>query len=83
MDPAERLRAVHVVHDDARRESGGAAVREVLNALPSRNPLARLAGVPFAYRLAARNRSRLSRLVPARVKGRADAIVAERLATPR
>jgi predicted DCC family thiol-disulfide oxidoreductase YuxK len=80
MDPAERLCAVHVVHADARRESGGAAVRDVLNALPSRNPLARVASIPLAYRFAAKNRSWLSRLVPARAKRRADARVADRLA---
>jgi predicted DCC family thiol-disulfide oxidoreductase YuxK len=78
LTPAERLSSVHVVHDDGRRESGGAAVRDVLSALPSRHPVARVAGIPTAYRFAARHRSRLSRLVPARAKRRADAVVAER-----
>ena len=35
LPPAERLSSVHVVGDDGGRESGGAAVREVLDALPS------------------------------------------------
>jgi predicted DCC family thiol-disulfide oxidoreductase YuxK len=73
--PAERLRAAHVVNDDGRRESGGAAVREVLNALPSAHPLARLASIPIVYRLAARHRSRISRLVPRRSKLKADQLL--------
>lgn len=77
VDPGERLRAAHVVHDDGRRESGGAAVREVLDALPSAHPLARLASIPIVYRLAARHRRRLSRLVPGRAKLRADGVLAQ------
>src|SRR4051794_215605 len=82
LDPAERLRAVHVVHDDGRRESGGAAARAVLEA--TARPLARLAGMSprateLVYRLVAGNRSRVSRLVPRRAKLRADRLLA---ATP-
>ena len=75
--PAERLLAAHVVRDDGRRESGGAAVREVLDALPSAHPLARLASIPIVYRLTARHRRRLSRLVPERAKLRADGVLAQ------
>lgn len=81
LEPAERLRAVHVVHDEARRESGGAAVREVLKALPSARPLARLADISprltdRVYRLIAEHRRQLSRLVPASAKLRADRMLA-------
>jgi predicted DCC family thiol-disulfide oxidoreductase YuxK len=81
MEPAERLRSVHVVHDDAGRESGGAAVRDVLRALPSARLLARIAGVSpraseLAYRLVAGRRREVSRLVPKRAKLRADDVLA-------
>jgi predicted DCC family thiol-disulfide oxidoreductase YuxK len=83
MEPTERLGSVHVVHDDAGRESGGAAVRDVLNALPAARPLARLAGISprstdLVYRLVAGHRGRLSRLVPERAKRRADGVLAQR-----
>ena len=75
LEPAERLRSVHVVHDDGRRTSGGAAAREVLEV--TARPLARLAAfsprvTDLVYRLVAGQRSRLSRLVPRRAKLRAD-----------
>jgi predicted DCC family thiol-disulfide oxidoreductase YuxK len=81
LDPAERLRSMHVVHVDDRRESGGAAVREVLKALPSVRALAWLAGssprsTERAYRLIAEHRSRLSRLVPRGAKLKADDLLA-------
>jgi predicted DCC family thiol-disulfide oxidoreductase YuxK len=75
LTPAERLSSVHVVHDDGRRESGGAAVGDVLRALPSRHPLARVGSIPLVYRLAAANRSKLSRLVPERSKRAADRLL--------
>jgi len=83
LEPAERLRSVHVVHDDGHRESGGAATRAVLETLPSAHLLTRLAGVSprlteFGYRLIANHRSRLSRLVPKAAKQRADELVASR-----
>jgi predicted DCC family thiol-disulfide oxidoreductase YuxK len=75
LEPAERLRTVHVVRDDGRRTSGGAAAREVLEV--TARPLARLAAfspraTDLVYRLVAGQRSRLSRLVPRRAKLRAD-----------
>jgi predicted DCC family thiol-disulfide oxidoreductase YuxK len=80
VDAAERLRAVHVVHDDGRHESGGAAAQAVLRVSARR--LARLAGisprlVELVYRLVAGNRARLSRLVPAGAKQRADRMLAQ------
>jgi predicted DCC family thiol-disulfide oxidoreductase YuxK len=83
MDRAERLRSAHVVHDDGRRSSGGAAMRDVLQALPAARPLGRLAGVSEraterAYRLIADNRSAVSKLVPRAAKQRADRLLAER-----
>lgn len=83
MDPTERLRAAHVIHDDGRRSSGGAAMRDVLAALPSARVPARIAGVSerateLGYRLVAGNRSVASRLVPKAAKARADLLLAER-----
>ena len=83
LDPAERLRAAHVIHADGRRSSGGAALRDVLDALPGTRGRARLAGLSerateLGYRLVANNRSRVSRLVPKAAKARADELLAER-----
>jgi predicted DCC family thiol-disulfide oxidoreductase YuxK len=68
---AERLRSLHVVHDDARRASGGAAVRDVLDALPSARALAWVASrsprfTDFIYGVVARHRGQIGRLVPRR-----------------
>jgi predicted DCC family thiol-disulfide oxidoreductase YuxK len=81
--PAERLRSVHVVYDDERRESGGSAAREVLKLLPSARPLAWLADraprwADRVYGFVAEHRRRFSQLVPDRAKRRADAVLAER-----
>jgi predicted DCC family thiol-disulfide oxidoreductase YuxK len=81
--PAERLRAAHVIHADGRRSSGGAALRDVLDALPSARRWARAAGAwpaatDVAYRLVAVHRSRVSKLVPRRAKLRADRLLAGR-----
>jgi predicted DCC family thiol-disulfide oxidoreductase YuxK len=78
--PAERLREVHVVHDDGRRESGGTAARAVLSALPSTRRLARLADLsPRAtdalYAFVADHRGQFGRLVPDRAKRRADRVL--------
>jgi predicted DCC family thiol-disulfide oxidoreductase YuxK len=78
LEPAERLRSVHVVHDDGRRTSGGAAVREVLGVLPAARRFAPLGGAEWAYRLVAAQRGRISRLVPAKSKARADELLERR-----
>jgi predicted DCC family thiol-disulfide oxidoreductase YuxK len=68
LEPDERLRSAHVVHPDGRRESGGAAMRAVLDVLPSARRLAWLArlsprATDAAYGFVARNRSFFGRLV--------------------
>jgi predicted DCC family thiol-disulfide oxidoreductase YuxK len=78
----ERLRSAHVVHDDGRRTSGGAAVRDVLAAVPAGRGLARVLGLSprateLAYRFVADQRRHISKLVPADAKRRADRIVAD------
>jgi predicted DCC family thiol-disulfide oxidoreductase YuxK len=80
--PAAREASMHVVHADGRRESGGAALRAVLVALPSTRVAARLAGVfPRAtdalYAFVARHRTRFARLVRVSARRRADARLAE------
>ena len=83
MEPAKRLESAHAMHADGRRSSGGAALRDVLGALPRARGLARLAelsprGTELAYRLVADHRSQISKLVPNAAKRRADELLAER-----
>jgi predicted DCC family thiol-disulfide oxidoreductase YuxK len=68
LDPAERLRQAHVVHAYGRRESGGAAMRAVLDVLPPARRLAWLArlsprATDAGYRFVARHRAVFGRLV--------------------
>jgi predicted DCC family thiol-disulfide oxidoreductase YuxK len=68
MDPEERMRSAHVVHEDGRRESAGAAMRAVLDVLPPARRLAWLARISpratdAAYRVVARHRGAFGRLV--------------------
>jgi predicted DCC family thiol-disulfide oxidoreductase YuxK len=65
--PEQRLREVHVIHDDGRRSSGGAAVKDVLNVLPSARALARVVSVSprmteLGYRVVANNRGLFAHL---------------------
>ena len=81
LDMETRVRSAHVVHDDGRRTSGGAAVRDVLAAVAGGARLARVLGVSprateVAYRFVAEQRRHISKLVPADQKRKADAIVA-------
>lgn len=75
--PAEqRLASWHLVDDDGTVRSAGAAVTEVLRRIPAGRPLAALTGrapglTERAYAWVARNRSTLSRPIPARSKARA------------
>jgi predicted DCC family thiol-disulfide oxidoreductase YuxK len=80
LDPVQRLRSMHVMHDNDRRESGGAAMRAVLEALPSTRRAAWFAAVwPQAadvlYTVVARNRRHFGRFVSAAARQRADALL--------
>jgi predicted DCC family thiol-disulfide oxidoreductase YuxK len=71
LTPEQRLREVHVINDDGRRSSGGAAVKDVLKALPTTRGLARVVSVSprmtqLGYRLIANNRGLFGKLVRAR-----------------
>jgi predicted DCC family thiol-disulfide oxidoreductase YuxK len=75
LTPQQRLREVHVINDDGRRSSGGAAVKDVLNALPTSRALARVVSVSprmtqLGYRFVAGNRGLFGRLRSPRRAGR-------------
>jgi predicted DCC family thiol-disulfide oxidoreductase YuxK len=81
MPPEERGASWHLVSPDGRRLSAGAAAPPLLRLLPGgRLPAAILERFPRlterGYRWVADHRSRLSRLIPARAKARADARIA-------
>ncbi|MBA2763784.1 MAG: DUF393 domain-containing protein [Thermoleophilaceae bacterium] len=89
IDPADRARSAHVVMPDGQVLSGGSAVPALAARLPGAVPIRALARVAprlvdVAYRTIAANRMRISRLVPAGAKRRADLRLAERrrLSTP-
>src|SRR6185436_11986729 len=67
LTPEERLRQVHLIHDDGHRSSGGTAVKDVLEALPSTRGLARVVSVSprmtqVGYRFVANHRTLFGRL---------------------
>jgi predicted DCC family thiol-disulfide oxidoreductase YuxK len=67
LTPEQRLREVHLIDDDGRRSSGGAAVKDVLWALPSSRGLARVVSVSprmtqLGYRFVANRRAFFGRL---------------------
>ena len=67
LTPEQRLREVHVINDDGHRSSGGAAVKDVLKALPSTHSLARVVSVSprmtqLGYRFVANHRGAFGRL---------------------
>ena len=81
MPPGERAASWHLVSPDGRRLSAGAAAPPLLRLLPAGRPFAAvLERAPRltdrTYRWVADHRSRLSRLIPARAKSRADARIA-------
>jgi predicted DCC family thiol-disulfide oxidoreductase YuxK len=87
LSPGERLDAAHVISDDGSRQSGGAAVAEVLGTLPRTRALGRLARALPAptgalYGLVASRRHRFGRLLGREARRRADRLLqAERVTT--
>jgi predicted DCC family thiol-disulfide oxidoreductase YuxK len=80
---ADRLKTAHVVGPDGTVYSGGDAAAVVADLLPAGAPLAFVARlVPWlvrgGYGVIAGNRIRISRLVPASAKRRADTALAAR-----
>jgi predicted DCC family thiol-disulfide oxidoreductase YuxK len=75
--PSERLRWAHVIRDDGRRRSGGAAAAEVLSVLPPTRALGRLAcrwprTTAVLYGVVAARRKSIGRLVGKKARRRAD-----------
>jgi predicted DCC family thiol-disulfide oxidoreductase YuxK len=73
MSEEERMASFHVVLADGEVRSAGAALTEVLDALPGARPLAGLSRrTPGAtsrfYRLVAGNRTRIGPLIPDRIR---------------
>jgi len=80
IDPPERLRSAHVVRDDGRRRSAGAAAAEVLAVLPRTQGLAGLADrlpntTALLYRVVANRRKGFGRLVSNKARLRADRLL--------
>jgi len=80
--PGERLRSAHVVREDGRRRSGGAAAAEVLSALPATRALGRLAcrmprTAALLYGAVAARRKSFGRFVGQEARRRADELLAE------
>jgi predicted DCC family thiol-disulfide oxidoreductase YuxK len=80
VDPSERLRRAHVVHDDGSRHSGGAAAADVLSVLEATRMLGRLArGMPrttaLVYGVIAARRRSFGRLVGQAARQRADVLL--------
>jgi predicted DCC family thiol-disulfide oxidoreductase YuxK len=81
MVSGERLRSAHVVSEDGRRRSAGAAGAQVLSALAHTRALGRLAsrfprGTELVYRVVAARRHSFGRLVGAEARRRADELLA-------
>lgn len=80
---AKRLESFHLVHPDGTVTSGGAALAKLFDALPGGWGLARMLGLSprttnAGYEWVARNRIRLSRFIPGRVKSLANRRLTER-----
>lgn len=78
--PSERLRSAHLITDDGRRHSGGAATADVLAVLPRTRAVGRLArNLPaitaMLYRVIAARRRSLGRLVGDEAGRRADELL--------
>lgn len=79
--PSERLRSAHVVRDDGRRRSGGAAAGDVLGVLPPTRVLGRLANslprtTAVLYSVVAARRQSIGRFVGKEARRRADDLLA-------
>lgn len=84
--PGDRLRSAHVVWDDGRRRSGGAAAADVLSVLPSTRVLGRLAhslprATAWLYGVVAARRQSFGRLVGREARRRADGLLQASSAT--
>jgi predicted DCC family thiol-disulfide oxidoreductase YuxK len=71
IEPGALSSALHIVEPDGHWVSGGAAVLRIAETIPRLRPIARLGRLPVVnrlveplYRLVARHRHRLSRLLP-------------------
>ncbi len=78
--PSERLRSAHVIRDDGRRRSGGAAAADVLSVLPPTWVLGQLAhNLPgttaLLYGAVAARRKSFGRLVGKEARRRADRLL--------
>lgn len=80
VEPGDRLRSAHVVGDDGRRRSAGAAAAEVLGVLSQTQGLARLAHrlprtTALLYGVVAKRRNGFGRLVGDEARLRADRLL--------
>jgi nitroreductase/predicted DCC family thiol-disulfide oxidoreductase YuxK len=78
--PGERLLSAHVVHEDGSRRSAGAAVTDVLSALPATRSLGRLAQrlprtTALLYGAVAAQRKSVGRLIGRKARRRADEVL--------
>lgn len=83
MEPGQRMASWHLAAPDGTVASAGAAFEPLFRLLPGGRPLAALVRaaprlVEGAYRLVARNRSRLGPLVSHGARERAGTLIAER-----
>ncbi len=83
LTPEERMASWHLVAPDGRRWSAGYGAPPLLSLLPGgRLPAAALGAAPRVtdriYRAVADHRSSFSQAIPARLKQRADRLIAER-----
>jgi predicted DCC family thiol-disulfide oxidoreductase YuxK len=86
LSEAERMASWHLVEPDGVRHSAGAALAPLFEILPRATPLARLvrrspAGAERVYGFAAEHRDLLAKLVPSRLRRRAEEIIERRFGT--
>jgi predicted DCC family thiol-disulfide oxidoreductase YuxK len=83
LDVEQQMASWHLVDPDGNRWSGGIALAPLVRVLGGGEATAALLSraprpLELGYRLIASNRSRISQLIPAQSKRRADAVVAAR-----